>query len=97
MGTITLELDEEKAPVTVDNFVAYSQAGHYDGTIFHRVIDGFMIQGGGFTRDMNQKPTKEPIKNEAQNGLSNKRGTIAMARTQVIDSATQGGGRNERG
>ena len=88
MGTITLELDEEKAPVTVDNFVAYSQAGHYDGTIFHRVIDDFMIQGGGFTRDMNQKPTKEPIKNEAQNGLSNKRGTIAMARTQVIDSAT---------
>ena len=87
-GSITLELDEEKAPVTVKNFIDYAQAGHYDGTIFHRVIDGFMIQGGGFTRDMNQKPTREPIVNEAANGLKNMRGTIAMARTMVVDSAT---------
>ena len=88
MGTITLELDEAKAPETVRNFVAYAQAGHYDGTIFHRVIDGFMIQGGGFTKDMNQKPTHAPIRNEAMNGLKNARGTIAMARTMVVDSAT---------
>ena len=88
MGTITLELDDEKAPATVSNFLGYVQAGHYDGTIFHRVIDGFMIQGGGFTRDMNQKPTREPIRNEAMNGLKNRRGTIAMARTMVVDSAT---------
>ena len=88
MGTISLELDDEKAPATVKNFVAYAKAGHYDGTIFHRVIDGFMIQGGGFTKDMNQKPTKDPIRNEAMNGLKNKRGTIAMARTMVVDSAT---------
>ena len=88
MGTITLELDEAKAPETVANFVRYAKDGHYDGTIFHRVIDGFMIQGGGFTKDMNQKPTREPIRNEAQNGLKNLRGTIAMARTQVVDSAT---------
>ncbi len=88
MGKIALELDDEKAPVTVKNFVAYAKAGHYDGTIFHRVIDGFMVQGGGFTKSMEQKPTKDPIKNEASNGLSNKRGTIAMARTMVVDSAT---------
>ena len=88
MGTITLELDDAKAPVTVTNFVDYAKAGHYNGTIFHRVIDGFMIQGGGFTPAMDQKPTKAPIKNEASNGLSNKRGTIAMARTMVVDSAT---------
>ena len=88
MGTITVELDDAKAPVTVANFLAYAQAGHYDGTIFHRVIDGFMIQGGGFTKDMNQKPTKAPIKNEAANGLKNLRGTLAMARTMVVDSAT---------
>ncbi|MBR4604200.1 MAG: peptidyl-prolyl cis-trans isomerase [Kiritimatiellae bacterium] len=87
-GTITLELDEEKAPVTVANFVEYARAGHYDGTIFHRVIDGFMIQGGGFTKDMNQKPTRDPIRNEAANGLKNARGSIAMARTSVVDSAT---------
>ncbi len=87
-GTIVLELDDEKAPETVRNFVEYVQTGHYDGTIFHRVIDGFMIQGGGFTKDMNQKATKAPIRNEASNGLRNKRGTIAMARTMVVDSAT---------
>ena len=88
MGTITLELDEAKAPETVANFVRYAKDGHYDGTIFHRVIDGFMIQGGGFTKDMNQKETREPIRNEAMNGLRNDRGTIAMARTMVVDSAT---------
>ena len=88
MGTITLELNEEKAPVTVANFIDYAKSGHYDGTIFHRVIDGFMIQGGGFTKEMNQKETKAPIRNEAQNGLKNARGTIAMARTSVVDSAT---------
>ena len=88
MGTITLALDDEKAPATVANFVQYAKDGHYDGTIFHRVIDGFMIQGGGFTKDMNQKPTREPIRNEAMNGLRNRRGTIAMARTSVVDSAT---------
>ncbi len=88
MGTITLELDEAKAPVTVKNFCEYAKSGHYNGTIFHRVIDGFMIQGGGFTPSMDQKETRDPIKNEAGNGLSNARGTIAMARTQVVDSAT---------
>ena len=88
MGSITLELDEVKAPVTVKNFLDYAKAGHYDGTIFHRVIDGFMIQGGGFTKAMDQKPTKSPIKNEAANGLKNARGTIAMARTMIVDSAT---------
>ena len=88
MGTITLELNDEKAPETVKNFVRYAKDGHYDGTIFHRVIDGFMIQGGGFTKDMNQKETREPIRNEAMNGLKNLRGTIAMARTMVVDSAT---------
>ena len=88
MGSITVELDDAKAPVTVKNFLDYATSGHYDGTIFHRVIDGFMIQGGGFTKSMDQKPTKAPIKNEAANGLKNKRGTIAMARTMVVDSAT---------
>ena len=88
MGTITVELDDAKAPITVKNFIDYAQAGHYDGTIFHRVIDGFMIQGGGFTKDMNQKETRAPIKNEAANGLKNARGTLAMARTMVVDSAT---------
>ena len=88
MGTITLELNDEKAPETVKNFIRYAKEGHYDGTIFHRVIDGFMIQGGGFMKDMNQKETHEPIRNEAMNGLKNNRGTIAMARTMVVDSAT---------
>lgn len=87
-GVITLALDEDKAPATVANFVQYAKDGHYDGTIFHRVIDGFMIQGGGFTASMNQKPTREPIRNEAMNGKKNRRGTIAMARTSVVDSAT---------
>ena len=88
LGDIELELDEKKAPATVKNFVDYAKSGHYNGTIFHRVIDGFMIQGGGFTPDMDQKPTKAPIRNEAMNGLKNARGTIAMARTMVVDSAT---------
>ena len=87
-GTIVLELNEDKAPETVRNFVAYAKSGHYDGTIFHRVIDGFMIQGGGFTKEMNQKETRAPIRNEAMNGLKNDRGTIAMARTMIVDSAT---------
>lgn len=88
MGPITLQLDKEKAPVSVENFVKYVEAGHYNGTIFHRVIDGFMVQGGGFDKDMRQKPTQAPIKNEARNGLSNDKYTVAMARTNVRDSAT---------
>lgn len=88
LGTITLELDAEKAPKTVANFLDYVKAGHYDGTIFHRVIDGFMIQGGGFLPGMKQKPTNAPIENEAANGLKNQRGTIAMARTSDPHSAT---------
>ncbi len=87
-GTIVLELDEEKAPVTVANFVEYARSGFYDGTIFHRVIPGFMIQGGGFEPGMSQKSTREPIKNEADNGLKNELGTIAMARTPDPHSAT---------
>jgi peptidyl-prolyl cis-trans isomerase B (cyclophilin B) len=87
-GPILIELDRGKAPLSVENFIAYARAGHYDGTIFHRVIKGFMIQGGGMTADLVQKPTSAPIKNEATNGLKNKTGTIAMARTGVIDSAT---------
>ncbi|MFA9441475.1 peptidylprolyl isomerase [Uliginosibacterium sp. sgz301328] len=87
-GVITLELNEEKAPETVKNFLAYAQAGHYDGTIFHRVIDGFMIQGGGHLPDMSQKPAPNTVKNEASNGLKNERGTIAMARTQDPHSAS---------
>ena len=87
-GDITLDLNDEKAPVTVENFLRYVDEGHYDGTIFHRVIPDFMIQGGGFDEDMQQKPTHDPIKNEADNGLSNDPYTIAMARTQVVDSAT---------
>ena len=87
-GTIEIELFPDKAPATVKNFLDYVDAGHYDGTIFHRVIKDFMIQGGGFVPDGQQKPTKPPVKNEANNGLKNTRGTVAMARTQVVDSAT---------
>lgn len=87
-GNITLELDSEKAPETVANFVTYAKSGHYDGTIFHRVIPGFMIQGGGFDVDMNQKSTNAPIRIEADNGLKNLNGTIAMARTSDPNSAT---------
>lgn len=88
LGTITLELDSEKAPQTVRNFLDYVAAGHYDNTVFHRVIDGFMIQGGGFEPGMKQKPTRDPIKNEADNGLKNEAGTVAMARTSDPHSAT---------
>ncbi len=87
-GTIILELDADKAPTTVKNFVTYANEGFYDGTIFHRVISNFMIQGGGFTEDMSQKTTHDPIKNEANNGLKNSNGTIAMARTGDPHSAT---------
>jgi peptidyl-prolyl cis-trans isomerase A (cyclophilin A) len=88
LGAITIELDAAKAPITVKNFEDYAKAKHYDGLIFHRVIPGFMIQGGGFTPDMEQKATKAPIKNEAKNRLKNLRGTLAMARTSDPDSAT---------
>jgi len=87
-GDITLELDTEKAPKTCENFIAYAKDGFYDGTIFHRVIDNFMIQGGGFEVGMNQKPCGSPIENEADNGLTNDNGTIAMARTMDPHSAT---------
>ncbi|MGD0584785.1 MAG: peptidylprolyl isomerase [Oryzomonas sp.] len=87
-GTIKLELFEKEAPISVKNFLGYVNKGFYSGTIFHRVINGFMIQGGGFTTDFAQKPTDAPIKNEATNGLKNDRGTIAMARTGMPDSAT---------
>ena len=88
MGDIVVQLDPEKAPKTVDNFLKYVKAGHYNGTIFHRVIPNFMIQGGGMTPDMNEKPTNPPIALEARNGLVNQRGTIAMARTADPNSAT---------
>ncbi len=87
-GVIALELNAEKAPKTVANFLAYVEAGHYDNTVFHRVIKNFMIQGGGFEPNMNQKPCKAPVENEAANGLKNKRGSIAMARTNDPHSAT---------
>jgi peptidyl-prolyl cis-trans isomerase B (cyclophilin B) len=87
-GDILIELDEEKAPVSCENFRQYVEDGHFDGTIFHRVINNFMIQGGGFTPDMMQKTTREPIENEAKNGLKNEAGTIAMARTMDPHSAT---------
>lgn len=87
-GDITLELDSEKAPLTVQNFKDYVTSGHYDNTIFHRVIDGFMIQGGGFEPGMIQKPTRAPIRNEAANGLKNDKYTIAMARTSDVHSAS---------
>ena len=88
LGNIKIELDQAKAPITVKNFLSYVDEKFYDGTIFHRVIGNFMIQGGGFTAEMQQKRTKPPIKNEAGNGLKNMRGTIVMARTNVVDSAT---------
>jgi len=88
LGDIVVELDREKAPRSVDNFLQYVRSGHYNGTIFHRVIDGFMIQGGGFKADMAERPTQAPIPLESRNGLSNVRGTLAMARTSVPDSAT---------
>jgi peptidyl-prolyl cis-trans isomerase A (cyclophilin A) len=88
LGDIKIELYQDKAPITVQNFLSYVNEEFFDGTIFHRVIPNFMIQGGGFTHDMQQKPTKGPIKNEADNGLKNDTGTIAMARTGVVDSAT---------
>ena len=88
MGEITVELFKDRAPVSVENFVQYATDGFYNGTIFHRVIPGFMIQGGGFTPDLTEKPTRPPIRNEATNGLSNVRGTLAMARTQALRSAT---------
>ena len=87
-GTIKLELDAEKAPKTVENFLAYVRSGHYNGTIFHRVIDGFMIQGGGFEPGMKQKPTNDPVENEAKNGLKNEPYTVAMARTSAPHSAS---------
>jgi peptidyl-prolyl cis-trans isomerase B (cyclophilin B) len=88
MGPIVIELDKAKAPISTENFVKYVEAGHYNGTIFHRVIENFMIQGGGFTKDMQQKPTQPPIKNEGANGVKNENYTVAMARTGVRDSAT---------
>jgi peptidyl-prolyl cis-trans isomerase A (cyclophilin A) len=88
LGEFTVELEDEKAPASVANFLSYVDDGFFDGLIFHRVIPGFMIQGGGFTPDMAQKKNGAPIKNEATNGLANKRGTLAMARTNVVDSAT---------
>ncbi len=88
VGSFTLELNKEKAPITVENFLSYVNKGFYNDTIFHRVIDGFMIQGGGFDKNMNQKETDAPIKNEANNGLKNETYTIAMARTSIPDSAT---------
>lgn len=87
-GNITIELDAEKAPKTVENFLAYVNSGHYAGTIFHRVIDGFMIQGGGFEPGMKQKPTNDPVENEAKNGLKNDMYTLAMARTSAPHSAS---------
>ena len=88
LGSFTLEIDEEKAPISSKNFKNYVEEGFYNGTIFHRVIDGFMIQGGGFDLDMSQKETDSPIKNEANNGLKNEKYTVAMARTSIPDSAT---------
>jgi len=88
LGNIKLEFYPDKAPISVENFLNYVRSGFYSDIIFHRVIPGFMIQGGGFTKDMQQKPTQTPIKNEAKNGLKNLRGTLSMARTSVVDSAT---------
>ncbi len=88
LGEIEIELEAEKAPVSVKNFLAYVDSGFYNGTVFHRVIPGFMVQGGGFDAEMSQKKTEAPIRNEADNGLHNVRGTLAMARTQAVNSAT---------
>lgn len=88
LGVFTVELDAEAAPVSSENFQRYVDDGHFDGTVFHRVIPGFMIQGGGFAPDMTQKPTRRPIENEAGNGLRNRRGSLAMARTNEINSAS---------
>ena len=88
LGAFTIDLFESDAPITVKNFLDYVDAGHFDGTVFHRVIPGFMVQGGGMTEDMRQKPTRSPIKNEATNGLKNRRGMLSMARTNDPDSAT---------
>jgi peptidyl-prolyl cis-trans isomerase A (cyclophilin A) len=88
MGNVKIQLDPQKAPISVKNFLYYVKSGFYGGTVFHRVIPGFMIQGGGFTADINPKVTKAQIRNEAGNGLKNDRGTIAMARTMIVDSAT---------
>jgi peptidyl-prolyl cis-trans isomerase A (cyclophilin A) len=88
LGTIVIALNRGKAPISVDNFLQYVRAGHYDGTVFHRVMPGFMIQGGGYTPELEERPTRPPIKNEARNGLRNSRGTVAMARTNDPDSAS---------
>jgi len=88
LGDIVIELRQDRAPVSVQNFLAYARSGHYDGTIFHRVLKGFMIQGGGYTPDFESKPTRPPIRNEAANGLRNMRGTVAMARSSAVRSAT---------
>jgi peptidyl-prolyl cis-trans isomerase A (cyclophilin A) len=88
LGTITIALDAEKAPISVKNFLGYVRSGHYEGTVFHRVIPGFMIQGGGFTPELEEKPTRPAIRNEARNGLRNSRGAVAMARTNDANSAT---------
>jgi cyclophilin family peptidyl-prolyl cis-trans isomerase len=88
MGDITVELFQDKAPISVENFLTYANDGYYSGTVFHRVIQQFMIQGGGMTADLTPKGTRDPIKNEATNGVSNARGTVSMARTNVVDSAT---------
>ena len=87
-GEITLELDQEHAPISTENFLRYVEEGHYAGTVFHRVIDGFMIQGGGYDGSLDKRPTRPPIQNEASNGLLNQRGTVAMARTSEVNSAT---------
>ena len=87
-GDIGVELFDDKAPISCENFRQYAKDGHFDGTVFHRVMPNFMIQGGGMDENMFQKPTREPIKNEADNGIGNTRGTLAMARTQIVDSAT---------
>ena len=88
LGAFTIELFEKDAPITVQNFLEYVDAGHFDGTVFHRVIPGFVVQGGGMTEDMKQKPTRAPIRNEADNGVKNRRGTLSMARTNDPHSAT---------